>query len=64
MVDERGYKKMKTGISTNDTNAKYMYAVKQDEKLLQQTELYGVPDPDGYENVLRKLSVASLKLIQ
>ena len=53
MVDERGYKQMKTGISTNNINAEYMYAVKQDEKALQQTELYEVPDPDGYENVLR-----------
>ena len=59
LVDERGYEKMKTGVSINDINAEYVYAVKQDETL-EQTELYEVPDPDGYENAPNKLSQSNI----
>lgn len=49
--DDRGYEKMKSGVSINDINAEYVYAVKQDAKTLSQDELYVVPDSEGYKNV-------------
>ena len=56
---DRGYEKMKAGVSIGDINAEYVYAVKQDnavkqdKKALTESELYEVPDPDGYENIRR-----------
>lgn len=58
--DERGYEKMKAGISIGDINAEYMDAVKQDEKAVEQPELYEVPDPDGYENIARNPSQGNI----
>ena len=60
LVDERGYEKMKHGISINDINAEYMYTTQQDEKAVEQTELYEVPDPDGYENAPGKVSQSKI----
>lgn len=46
--DDRDYEKMKSGVSISDLNAEYVYAVKQDEKVLAENE---VPDSERYENL-------------
>ena len=49
--DDRGYEKMKSGVSINDLNAEYVYA-QQDKKASAQDEdeMYEVPDSEGYQN--------------
>lgn len=52
--DDRGYEKMKSGVSINDINAEYTYAVQEDKKA-SEAELYEVPDSEGYENMGRDM---------